>query len=182
MKLWLLRHAPVLASPGLCYGATDLAADALDTAATAARIAAELPPGIALVTSPLARCRSLADAIAAQRPDLVPQVDPRLAEMDFGQWEGRPWKSIPRAEFDGWTAGFADTRPGEGESVREFMRRIEAAWSEWRNRRVDAVWVTHAGVMRAIALLHDGIRCPDHAMQWPSFPIAFGEWRQIEQT
>ena len=25
--LWLLRHAPVLAAPGLCYGRTDLPAD-----------------------------------------------------------------------------------------------------------------------------------------------------------
>ena len=34
--LWLVRHAPVLAPPGLCYGATDLPADA-DALIAAAR-------------------------------------------------------------------------------------------------------------------------------------------------
>ena len=180
MRLWLLRHAPVIAEAGLCYGATDLAAHAHDTTAVAARIASELPHGIALVTSPLVRCKGLADAIAALRPDLVPAIDPRLAEMDFGQWEGRPWKAIPRAEFEAWTAGFADARPGDGETVREFMQRVEGAWAAWRSGGVDAVWVTHAGVMRAATLLQAGIRCPDGAAQWPSFAIAFGECRMVE--
>lgn len=180
MKLWLLRHAPVIAQAGLCYGATDLAAHAHDTTAVAARIASELPRGIALVTSPRVRCKSLAGAIAALRPDLSLTVDARLAEMDFGAWEGRAWKAIPRAEFEAWTAGFTDTRPGAGETVREFMQRVEGAWADWRSGGVDAVWVTHAGVMRAATLLQAGIRCPADAAQWPSFPIAFGEWRTIE--
>ena len=180
MKLWLLRHAPVIAQAGLCYGATDLAAHAHDTAATAARIASELPGGIAVVTSPLMRCKSLAEAIVALRPDLSLTVNERLAEMDFGAWEGRAWKAIPRGEFEAWTAGFTDTRPGDGETVREFMRRVEGAWADWRNGGVDAVWVTHAGVMRAASLLHAGIRCPADAAQWPSFAIEFGECRTIE--
>jgi len=37
--LWLQRHAPVVAQPGLCYGATDLEAHADATLAAAGRIA-----------------------------------------------------------------------------------------------------------------------------------------------
>ena len=180
MKLRLLRHAAVVAEAGLCYGATDLAAHAHDTDAAASAMASELPRGIALVTSPLVRCTALADAITALRPDLSVRVDPRLAEMDFGAWEGRAWKAIARAEFEAWTAGFADTRPGGGETVREFMQRVSGAWTDWQNSGLDALWVTHAGVMRAAALLHDGVACPADAAQWPAFAIAFGECRTIE--
>jgi hypothetical protein len=69
--LWLQRHAPVIAEPGLCYGATDLEADAQATLAAAQRIAPLLPAGIVLRSSPLRRCVALANAIAALRPDLV---------------------------------------------------------------------------------------------------------------
>ena len=31
MRLWLVRHAEVAAPPGLCYGASDLPADAAAT-------------------------------------------------------------------------------------------------------------------------------------------------------
>lgn len=182
MKLWLLRHAPVIAEAGLCYGATDLDAAQFETTAAAAAIASELPHGVAVHCSPLQRCRMLASAIEAVRPDLQAHVDARLSEMDFGTWEGRLWKAIERAEMKRWTDDFADTRVGgHGESVRIFMQRIEAAWDDWRASGNDALWVVHAGVMRAVQLLHGGVRCPDNASQWPGEPIEFGSWRVFEQ-
>ncbi len=177
--LWLLRHAPVEAAPGLCYGATDLLADAALTRAAAQRIAPLLPKGMAIRVSPLRRCTALADAIAAQRPDLAPQVDARLAEMDFGAWEGQPWSAIDRAQLGAWTADFADHRPGGGESVRAFMQRVAAAWDAWRDEGGEALWITHAGVMRAAMLLHAGIRCPRGAAEWPAEALPFGEWRRL---
>ncbi|HZF82948.1 MAG TPA: histidine phosphatase family protein, partial [Burkholderiaceae bacterium] len=101
MKLWLQRHAPVLCAPGLCYGATDHAAEDEATQAAAAALAAELPTGVVPWTSPLRRCVGLAQALAALRPDLPPaRVDARLAEMDFGAWEGQAWQAIARAELE----------------------------------------------------------------------------------
>ena len=180
--LWLLRHALVLAEPGLCYGATDLPADAQATWAAAQRIAPLLPPGIALLSSPLRRCTALADAIAAQRRDLVVQHDARLAEMDFGGWEGRPWSAIARAEFDAWSGDFADAPAGlRGESVRAFMRRVAAAHGDWLAGGGDALWVTHAGVLRAVQLLNQGVPCPERADQWPSEAAPFGAWRVIQR-
>ncbi len=182
MKLWLLRHAPVEAEAGLCYGATDLACAAAATEAAAAAIAPLLPAGIAIHASPLRRCAALAQAIGAQRPGLPPaEADPRLAEMDFGAWEGRAWNAIARSEFDAWMADFADGRAGvHGESTRMFMARVGAAWDDWRAWRRDALWVTHAGVMRAAALLQRGVRCPADAGEWPRHAIGFGEWLTLE--
>lgn len=180
--LWLLRHAPVDAPAGLCYGRTDLSCAAQATQAIAARIAPLLPADIAIRSSPLQRCTTLARAIADQRPVLSPAtIDPRLAEMDFGAWEGQPWDRIARADFDAWMNDFADARAGmHGESTRGFMARVGEAWDDWRASGRDALWVTHAGVMRALTLLHQGVRIPMDASEWPREPIGFGEWLTIK--
>lgn len=179
--LWLLRHAPVEAPAGLCYGRTDLACAAEATQAVAAQIAPLLPADIAIHSSPLQRCATLARAIADERPALArATVDPRLAEMDFGAWEGRPWDRIARADFDAWLGDFADARAGtHGESTRRFMSRVGEAWDAWQASGRDALWVTHAGVMRAVTLLERGVRCPARADDWPSESIAFGQWRTV---
>ena len=180
--LWLLRHAPVDAPAGLCYGRTDLSCAAEATRAVARQIARLLPADIAIHTSPLQRCMTLARAITEQRPALSPAtIDPRLAEIDFGAWEGQPWDRIARADFDAWMADFADARAGtHGESTRLFMARVGEAWDAWRASGRDALWVTHAGVMRAVTLLRRGVRCPDAAADWPRQPIAFGEWLTVD--
>lgn len=180
MTLWLQRHAPVLAAPGLCYGATDLQAEAAATQAAAAVMARELPAGVPLWTSPLARCRQLARAIEALRPDLQARTDPRLAEMHFGAWEGQQWDAIPRADMDAWMADFADHRVGgHGESTRIFMARVQGAWSDWKGGAADAAWITHAGVMRAVERLASGQGAPVHPGDWPPAPIAFGAWHRV---
>lgn len=182
-KLWLVRHAQTEAAPGLCYGATDVCVPAAATLAVAQAVAARLPDGVVLLDhSPLRRCAELAEAIAALRPGLAVRADARLAEMDFGAWEGRPWSSIARAEFEAWTGNFAEGLPGEhGESTDRFMRRVGAAFDEWRaSRQEEAVWITHAGVMRAVQLLQQGVRRVDDAAQWPSAPIDYGACLLIE--
>lgn len=180
--LWLLRHAPVEAATGLCYGATDLSCITGQTGVVAAAVAPLLPAGIAVRTSPLQRCATLAAALALERPDLPPpSVDARLAEMDFGAWEGRPWDAIARSDFDAWLSDFAQARAGvHGESTQLFMARVGAAWDDWRACGRDALWVTHAGVIRAVLLLQRGVRCPGSATEWPREPIAFGAWLKVQ--
>ncbi|MEZ2293173.1 histidine phosphatase family protein [Variovorax sp. RCC_210] len=181
--LWLQRHAPVVAEPGLCYGATNLQAHAQGTRDAAQRIAPLLPAGLVLLSSPLRRCAELADAIVALRPDLQLRHDARLAEMDFGAWEGRPWADIPREDFEAWTADFADAPAGaHGESVRDFMGRVAAVHDEWQAGEGDALWVTHAGVLRAVTLLQRGMRCVQTAADWPVGELAFGGWLTFERS
>lgn len=180
MTLWLVRHAPVQAPPGLCYGRSDLPAQPDATAQAAQTLAAALPgglpKGLRLRTSPLQRCEQLALALQALRPDLIVEPDARLREMDFGRWEGLPWADIPRADIDAWLADFANARPaGDGEPVRAFMARVAEAWDAHRAQRADAVWITHAGVMRAVLLLARGVRVPAEAADWPVDALAFGE-------
>ena len=174
--LWLLRHAPVLAAPGLCYGRTDLPADAAATRRAAEALAVRLPHGVAVRTSPLQRCELLALDLQALRPDLSCETDSRLAEMDFGAWEGRRWADIPRPDFDRWLVNFVAAPPADGaESVQGLMARVGAAWDAWRAHGRDALWITHAGVMRAALLLSRGVRLPATAADWPADALPFGE-------
>ena len=180
MKLWLVRHALPLIDLGICYGATDVLPEAPATQAAAQALSHVLPQGLRLLTSPLQRCELLTQSLRTLRPDLTYQVEPRLAEMSFGCWEGQRWDAIPVPEFDRWNADFAQPRFGGAESVSEFMQRVAGVWDEFKTEGQDGVWLTHAGVIRAASLLAQGVRNITHADQWPKNAPAFGQWWQLE--
>ena len=175
MRLWLVRHAQPLVAPGICYGATNVPADATATLQAAQALALTLPPGIDVMSSPLQRCEQLAISIQELRPDLPYTTDPRLKEMNFGCWEGQRWDDIAASELAQWTDNFGHWRFGGIESVQDVMTRVASLLSETRASGNDAVWVTHAGVIRAATLLAQGVRQVARADQWPSSVIEFGQ-------
>lgn len=176
MNLWLVRHARPLVAAGVCYGATDIAADAQATLAAALDLAEVLPMGIAIRYSVLQRCEQLALVLQGLRPDLSFTADARLVEMNFGDWEGQRWDDIPRTELDGWTAAFATWRCGGGESVEQVMARVAAVWDDTCQHQQPTAWITHAGVIRAAALMAQSQRQIQHAVQWPQDAPGFGRW------
>lgn len=141
MILYLIRHPRPLIAAGVCYGRLDIEAE--NPAAIAERLRAELPPGLPVWSSPLQRCRTLAEALHP-----APQIDARLMELNFGAWEGRPWDSVPRAELDAWAADVAGYAPPGGESPRQLQARVldfVAGLGAGEH-----VLVTHAGVIRTL--------------------------------
>lgn len=179
MKLWLVRHAQPSIAPGVCYGATDVAADAPATLQAALALAELLPHGVQLISSTLQRCEHLAQCLRGLRPDLSYKTDVRLREMNFGCWEGQPWDAIPQAEVDCWVANFGEHRFGGAESVSQVMQRVAGVWDETQQAGQDAVWITHAGVIRAATLLAQGVRQVAQATQWPRDAPAFGCWHEV---
>lgn len=180
MTLWLVRHAQPLVAPGVCYGALDVPADAQATQDAAQALARVLPAKVQLISSPLQRCERLTQLLRGLRPDLSCKVDARLAEMDFGRWEGQHWDAIARCELDGWTRAFATWRCGGAENVQDFMGRVGAVWDETAAARQTTVWITHAGVIRAATLLAQGLRTVARADQWPTDAPAWGQWRVLD--
>lgn len=180
MKLWLVRHARPLVAPGVCYGATDVAADESATQEAAHRLAQALPNSVRVLSSPLQRCERLTRALCGLRPDLAYEFEPKLQEMDFGNWEGQRWDAIARDELDGWTATFATWRCGGAESVGDVMYRVGAVWDRCLADDMPTVWITHAGVIRATALLARGLRHVDRADQWPVDAPAWGAWQEFD--
>ena len=180
MKLWLARHAQPLIASGICYGATDVPADAKATLDAAQNLSLALPLGLLVLTSSLQRCELLKHSLQALRPDLSYKTDARLVEMNFGTWEGQRWNAIAQAELARWTDNFGAHACGGAESVGQFMARVGEVWDETVAAGQDCVWITHAGVIRAASLLAQGIRTPSHAQQWPHQAPGFGQWREME--
>ena len=165
MHLILVRHTRPAVPAGVCYGITDWE-PAPTFEGEAAAVVAALPPVRRLVSSPLQRCRRLAERIGGAQ-GLAPVIDERLREFDFGAWEGVPWDSIPRTELDAWAADFFHARPHGGESVHMLRERVGAAIDDYRRTGVPHVVVTHAGVIKA-ALARSG-----HPDGWKA-PVEFG--------
>lgn len=164
MRLHLIRHPAPRVAPGICYGRSDLAL-AEDVAAAAARIGARLPPGLPLYTSPLQRCRQLADALHP-----APRRDPRLQEMHFGDWEMIPWLEIQREALDGWAADPLGYAPPGGESVAELQGRVCDFVADLGGQGIaEATLVTHAGVIKVLTGL--ARRLPPR--EWMSLAFAY---------
>ena len=179
MTLWLVRHAQPLIESGICYGQLDMQADTQATQMCTEELAKALPKQLAVISSPLQRCELLALVLIGLRPDLIVKTDPRLQEMNFGQWEGKPWADIAQAELQAWTDDFANYRAGKtGESVAQFMARVAAAFDEL-NPTQDTLWITHAGVIRAATLIANGTRRITTADQWPIAAPAYGQWCKL---
>lgn len=180
MKLWLIRHASVLLPADVCYGVSDVAADPDQTLYVAKAFADYPGKGCAIWSSPLQRTLSLVEAIYALRPDLQsPCVVQHLREMDFGSWEMQAWTQIPKSAIDAWVADFANHRFGGRESTQEVIDRVALVLNEARTAQIpELVWVTHAGVMRAVEFLLRSsckaqmVSCAD----WPMSEIKPGSW------
>lgn len=184
--LWLVRHAQPRIATGICYGALDVAADLAATCVAARALADCLPLKAVVSSSSLQRCELLANVLYGLRPDLSYKTDARLAEMDFGAFEGQRWKNIPEQAYDAWMADFWQHRFGGVESVAEFMARVARAWQDMLAAQVAPdvpvaqVWITHAGVIRAANLLSKGVLEVRSASLWPVDAPAFGRWQCVD--
>jgi 2,3-bisphosphoglycerate-dependent phosphoglycerate mutase len=101
--------------------------------------------------------------IVAVAIGLEPRVDPRLAEGDWGDWQGRLVEDIAREEPERWerfVAADPDWRFPGGESIEEHMARTWAALDDIAAEGVLALAVCHGGTIRcALAREHpEGIR------------------------
>ncbi len=152
LTLALVRHTPAQVAPGICYGRLDLplrVASAQDIAAVLDRLGDFRPDTI--ITSPSLRCRLLADAIAVACGGAV-ITDPRLLELDFGDWEGLAWDEVPRALLDRWAADLSGFAPPGGESGAALIVRVSAAYRSLPPRGRHVV-VSHGGPLRVLAAL-----------------------------
>jgi len=161
--LALIRHMPTAWNEaGRLQGRADIAL----AGGPGRRMPSELA-GYRWLSSPLARCRA-----TAERLGVAAAVEPRLAEMDWGEWEGHSLVEL-RARFgDAMTAAEAlglDFRPPGGESPRDVQARVAPLLAELAAVGCDTAAVTHKGVIRAIYALATGwdmLGKPPHRLSW----------------
>lgn len=150
----LARHPRPLVGARICYGRTDVALAEPPERGAAALLAACAPwtaldPVARVVSSPATRALAVARLVAAETGAPV-HVDDRLAEMDFGTWENRPWSSLKRAEIDAWAADMLGYRPGGGEGVAAMLARVRRAWRGLSSSADTTLVVCHAGTIRCL--------------------------------
>ncbi|WP_313368582.1 histidine phosphatase family protein [Sphingobacterium mizutaii] len=82
--------------------------------------------------SPLQRARTTAE-IASGRPEAV-QVDERLIEVDFGQWEGKRSEDFIAEDPNSWYNWLSDPASFEagrtGENAAQVISRLESFYAE----------------------------------------------------
>ena len=151
MRVVLVRHPAPLIEAGVCYGRLDLP---LHPDADIERLARDplLAGSERVWTSPSRRCREVAERMAAALS--VPlTADPRLMELDFGDWEGKPWDDIARADLDRWAADPLGFRVPGGESGAELIARVKDFYTGLAR---DCIVVSHGGPLRVLAALLRG--------------------------
>lgn len=170
--VFAFRHPKPTSAKGRCIGAgTDLPVDPRRAKRLAHRIRRlarreGLPRVVA--TSPLQRCAAVGRWL--RRWGWRHRVDADLAELHFGDWDGRAWSVIPRQEVDAWCADFVSYAPGGGEPLAHLLVRARI----WQAVGA-SIAVTHGGWLLArrwVAEHSDG-HLP-RAEEWPAAP-RYGE-------
>ncbi|MET1074615.1 MAG: bifunctional RNase H/acid phosphatase, partial [Umezawaea sp.] len=130
-RLHLLRHGQTELSVARRYsgrGNPALTETGRQQAASAARRLAKLDDIAAVVSSPLARARETAEAVAAALGTTA-TVHDGLIETDFGDWEGLTFTEASERDPDVHRRWLSDTSvaPPGGESFDEVHRRVRRA-------------------------------------------------------
>ena len=114
-------------------------------------------PIAAIVSSPLQRCQETIYRLA-RTLEIEPTLDPRLLEVDYGEWTGRPiaellrepmWKVVqqhPSAAIFPGGEGLANVQARAVSAVRQHDREIAA------QAGADRLWIacTHGDVIKSV--------------------------------
>ncbi len=147
-ELLMVRHTQTAAAGGLCVGGGSDVALAPEFESTWPAILARLPSKIDHHwTSPLRRCRLLAERLA---PLGKWEVDARLQEIHFGAWEGQAWDALAGPELDEWMADFVHVAPPRGEHAVAFQQRVAPVLEELKEQGGTTLVVAHAGTIRML--------------------------------
>ena len=143
-RFWFVRHGPTHAK--VMVGWTDIAADLSDTA-TLTRLRAALPDA-PVVSSDLVRAIATADALEPRHR--LPH-DPRLREINFGDWEMRSFAEV-EAETPALIRAYweqpGETAPPNGESWHNIRARMNTAIDDYALQgHADLIVVAHFGAI-----------------------------------
>jgi probable phosphoglycerate mutase len=115
-----------------------------------------------VISSPLSRCIETAEILAQPR-GLGIVAEPRLVEMDYGQWEGLTYdqaRQLDTVRFELWDRDPAAIAPPDGESGYTIATRVTAALFDILARHTGRtiLLVAHKTVNRVLLC---------HALDWP---------------
>ena len=107
------------------------------------------------VASPLSRAVETAKLLGGQ----APEIEPRLREMHYGNWEGRSLPELRESLGEVMAANEArgvDFQPDGGERPRDVQERLASWLADVGQAASPTVAVSHHGVLRALYSLATG--------------------------
>jgi len=148
--IYLVRHTTPKVEKGYAYGQTDL--DLVESFEEEAKnIASLLPEGhqdYTCFSSPLKRCRTLASYLKKDQEVLI---EPRLIEMNYGDWEMVSWNHINSEDLERWHSNIWSVPIPNGESYQNLSVRAVEFWEELTKMPDDNyLVVSHFGVLHAL--------------------------------
>ncbi len=159
MEIYLIRHTKVNVEPGICYGQkdVDLAESYPEELETVKEKLKDIDFDL-IISSPLSRAKKLATDIFGDQVD----VDQRLMELNFGDWEGKVWDEIKDPLFPVWMEDFVNKKCSNGESFVMLRDRVLEFWNEVKSKDCKKIAVfTHGGVIRTILAMEKNIKLED---------------------
>ncbi|RYZ20132.1 MAG: alpha-ribazole phosphatase [Chitinophagaceae bacterium] len=168
MEIYLIRHTTPDVAPGTCYGQADLGVtESFDEEAAA--IGPHLPAGIAAVySSPLQRCRRLAERLF---PNHDIRFDDRIKEISCGDWELRSWDDIDPGPLKAWMDDFVHVQIPGGESYTHLYQRVVNFLQSLPDAGGPVAVVTHGGVIRSVLAHINEVPLRE---SFDAFPIHYG--------
>jgi len=146
--IYLIRHTKPFIAPGICYGQSDLDVySSFKGEVSNIRLKLALDTSFKFISSPLQRCKKLAEALSNNG---TIQFDTRIKELNFGDWELLPWTKIDQDDVKKWSENFVENSPPNGESFEKFSCRVIDFWSTLDHMNTNYVITAHDGVLRAI--------------------------------
>ncbi len=170
----LIRHTTPNVEKGILYGHTDL--DVVESFKEELKeiilTNSFLPNEHIVYSSPLNRCKVLAENLFSQ--EIL--FDSRLKELNFGDWEMKPWQEIDPIHITEWKNDFVNTSPPNGESIKTLSIRVYDFLEELKptpHRTINIV--AHAGVIHLISLY-----CLNKPLESFEFNMKYGAVYQHE--
>ena len=148
MNIYFIRHTAVYNPNKLCYGQSEIPLEenfTVDFDWIKDHLSIE--ENTSFFSSPFRRCSKLASYLS----DDTFKIEERISELNFGNWEMKPWAQIDEKELNPWMEDFVNYAPTQGESFNDLYNRSVAFFEDLTHSTSnDAVVVCHAGVIRAI--------------------------------
>lgn len=154
MKVYIVRHTSVVVDGNLtCYGNTDVdTRPTFEEEAEQTRLRLKDLSNIdAVFTSPLSRASKLATFVGY--PDAI--RDDRLREMNFGEWELRPWSELMQGQsYEEFFTYYIDHPTPGGESLMMQYNRVKDFIEEQQAKGYGTILVfCHGGVINCARAL-----------------------------
>lgn len=164
MKLILIRHTSLNIAPGICYGQSDIdVSDTFTNEATTVKCQLSDYDLDAIYTSPLQRCVKLAEF--CDYPNAI--LEPRLMELNFGDWEGKTWDDIDDPNLQEWFNDWLNVPATNGESfMMQYQRYVEFINElKTKYQQQTIALFTHGGILHC-ARIHAKIDCFENTFNY----------------